>query len=280
MTLYYYETLLLWISVFFYAAGAISFAVSLYFKKEKALQAGTYAAFAVLVPHGASIALRWIQAGRGPYLGYYEITTSVTWIAAAFFAYLVWLHPRFRPAGAFVMPLLLLGIGVAVMSGREIQDLPATFRTYWLTIHVLFAKVSVGACAVSSALGASLILKDRAERVNPGGVLDRLLPPQEQLDELSYRFLAFGFTFIGVMIAAGAVWAKQVWGRYWGWDPIETWSLVAWLLYGVYLHLRVAHGWRGRRAAWLGISALLVLVFALWGSVLIYHSIHSEYIVG
>lgn len=280
MNLYYWETLFLWIAVFFYAVAAIGFGVSIHFQKEKALTAGSYASLAVLVPHGISIALRWIQAGRGPYLGYYEITTSVTWIAAAFYAWLVWRHPRFRPAGVFVMPLLLLGIGVAVMSGREIQQLPVTFRTYWLTIHVLFAKVSVGACAVSSALGASLLLKERAARTRPGGLTDRLLPPQAQLDELSYKFLAFGFTFIGVMIGAGAIWANQVWGRYWGWDPIETWSLVAWLLYGVYLHLRVAHGWRGRRAAWLGFAALFVLIFALWGSVLIYHSIHSEYITG
>lgn len=80
------------------------------------------------------------------------------------------------------------------------------------------------------------------------------------------------------MIVAGAIWANEAWGRYWAWDPIETWSLMTWLAYAAYLHSRLTLGWRGRRSAWFAVLALPLVVFTLVGVPLAYNSIHGAYI--
>jgi ABC-type transport system involved in cytochrome c biogenesis permease subunit len=67
------------------------------------------------------------------------------------------------------------------------------------------------------------------------------------------------------MIAAGSIWAKNLWGSYWSWDPVETWSLLSWLVYGVALHLRVTMGWRGRKLAWLLVFAIIGVLVSFWG---------------
>jgi ABC-type transport system involved in cytochrome c biogenesis permease subunit len=82
---------------------------------------------------------------------------------------------------------------------------------------------------------------------------------------MSYRFIAGGFIMLGLMIISGAFWANQVKGNYWNWDPVEVWSLIAWLIYGIYLHLRVTFGWRGRKLAWYSLIALLVMIISYWG---------------
>jgi cytochrome c-type biogenesis protein CcsB len=117
----------------------------------------------------------------------------------------------------------------------------------------------------------------------PSGALDDILaklPRQEILDDLSFRFVGFGFIVLGMMIAAGAIWANEAWGRYWGWDPIETWSLVSWLVYAAYLHTRLTLGWKGRRSAWFGALALPIVLFALIGVPIVYNSIHGAYLSG
>ncbi len=93
----------------------------------------------------------------------------------------------------------------------------------------------------------------------------RLEPMSARLDEMMFRYLVFGFITDAIMIAAGAIWAKDLWGRYWGWDPLETWSLVSWLIYGVSIHLRITMGWRGVRFAWLMIMALISVVIVFFG---------------
>ncbi|MRR36421.1 c-type cytochrome biogenesis protein CcsB, partial [bacterium] len=103
---------------------------------------------------------------------------------------------------------------------------------------------------------------------------------QEVLDDLQFRFVSVGFVFLGIMIAAGAIWANEAWGRYWAWDPIETWSLISWVVYAAYLHARLTLGWRGRRSALFAMLALPVVVFALIGVPLVYQSIHGAYLIG
>jgi ABC-type transport system involved in cytochrome c biogenesis permease subunit len=85
------------------------------------------------------------------------------------------------------------------------------------------------------------------------------------IDELSAKLIAFGFVADTVMIASGAIWAHGLWGRYWAWDPIETWSLVSWLTYAVYLHVRFTLGWTGSRAAWLALGAAAMIVVTFFG---------------
>lgn len=104
------------------------------------------------------------------------------------------------------------------------------------------------------------------------------LPPPDTIDELSVKFVGVGFIFLSIMIAAGSIWANEAWGRYWGWDPIETWSLITWLVYAGYLHSRYTLGWRGRRSAWFAVAALPFILFTLFGVPSVYNSIHGAYL--
>jgi len=101
------------------------------------------------------------------------------------------------------------------------------------------------------------------------------LPPAAKLDNLAYRVIAFGFPVWTFAIMAGAIWAAEAWGRYWGWDPKETGSFFTWTLYAAYLHARSTRGWRGRRAAWVAVAgfvALMVTYFAVNLAVVGLHS--------
>jgi cytochrome c-type biogenesis protein CcsB len=99
------------------------------------------------------------------------------------------------------------------------------------------------------------------EEAQPSRRLWDLLPPASTLDELAYRTTAFGFPIWTFAIIAGAIWAQAAWGRYWGWDPKETWSFISWTIFAAYLHARATAGWRGRRAAWISLVGLAALVF-------------------
>ena len=92
--------------------------------------------------------------------------------------------------------------------------------------------------------------------------------------------MAVGFIFLSIMIVAGAIWANEAWGRYWGWDPIETWSLISWVVYAGYLHANLTLGWKGTRCAWYAVLALPVMVFTLIGVPIAYQSIHGAYLTG
>ena len=151
--------------------------------------------------------------------------------------------------------------------------------SWWLTVHVLFAKLAYSSFVAAFGLAVVFLLRssDRGGRMR--GILDRL-PIQSVVDDLSYRFAAVGIVFLSVMIVSGAIWANEAWGRYWAWDPIETWSLVSWLIYAMFLHLRLTLGWRERKSAWVLVGALPIMVFTLIVVPVVYNSIHGAYIRG
>ena len=231
-----------------------------------------------MLPHSAALGLRWLEAGHGPYLRQYEVYSSDVWVMMVMFLLVQFWRPALRTAGMVAMPVCLLLIGMAVMASPEIRDLPVTFKTYWLIVHILFAKLAYGSALMGTAMGVLYLASQQKTRTNRLTNFYRRLPPLEVLDELSYAFIGFGFVMLGIMIVAGSIWAKNAWGRYWGWDPVETWALISWLFYGLYLHLRVTFKWQGGRAAWFSVVAMAVLIFALFGIGWFYQSFHSPYI--
>ncbi|HEV2349603.1 MAG TPA: cytochrome c biogenesis protein CcsA [Terriglobia bacterium] len=106
-------------------------------------------------------------------------------------------------------------------------------------------------------------------------VLERLFPPAARLDRLTYKTISIAFPLLTLMIATGAYWANRTWGAYWSWDPKETWALITWLTYVGYLHMRIARGWRGRRAAYFAIIGFAVVVFTFFGVTYLLPGLHS-----
>ena len=158
-------------------------------------------------------------------------------------------------------------------SEMAIQAIPPALKSYWLVFHVITAILAYGAFAVSFGLGLMYILKTYYEE----NVLkvELRLPPAMVLDELSYKIIIFGFSFLTLVIITGAIWANYAWGTYWSWDPKETWSLITWIIYAGYLHARLMLEWRGKRAAWLAILGFVAILFTFFGVNYLLPGLHS-----
>lgn len=274
--MYRWEVILLWVSVSFYVTASVLYVYSLVFHKDWYGKAGLVT-LAGIIPHSVSIVLRWIESGHGPYVTFYEVTISDTWVALLLFLLVQYKYKKLELLGVFVVPISFLLIGLGVMSSAQIYHTPTSFQTYWLFVHILFAKLAFGSILLGTGLSVFYLIKEKkGQFAHP--TLNKHLPDLDTIDELGYRFIAFGFLHLGIMIAAGSIWANKAWGRYWGWDPVETWSLISWLIYGLYLHLRLTWGWRGRKSAWYVIAVFAVLLFSIFGVVYLYHSVHSYYL--
>lgn len=271
------EALAAWAAIVSYAASATAFTVGIIFVKPKVENVAVGLAWAGFIAQIVSIGARWIRVGHGPYLGFYEVSTLLACIAVGGFLFLVYRYPGVRIAGVVLIPVALLIVGGSLLVNQEAQAITGSLASYWLVIHVVFANLAFGAYAVSFVLAVAYLLKDSQSAARWHSLLDRF-PEQDVLDALTMRFVGAGFIFQGVMIASGAIWANEAWGRYWGWDPVETWSLIAWAVYAIYMHLALTLGWRGRKAAWIAVIALPVILFSLLGVPIAYNSIHGAYL--
>lgn len=273
------EIMWMWAAVSVYAASAALFIIGFVFKKERAALAGLVVAAAGLVPHIAATAGRWVRLGHGPYLGFYEVISSYALVGVVIFALLVWRFKQLRALGVVLMPIAFLVLGGAMLAPKSELAVTPMLASYWLVVHVAFAKLSYGSFITSFGLAVVYLARSRRPE---GALATRFskLPRQDVIDDLIFKFIAAGFIFLGIMIAAGAIWANESWGRYWGWDPIETWSLISWLCYAVILHLRLTMGWKGDRFAWAAVAGLPVNLFAVVGVAIVYNSIHGAYMTG
>ena len=225
--------------------------------------------------HLAGLVTRGIAAGRAPWGNMYEFALTATLAATA--VLLVGLRTwRVRAVGAVVVPvvLLLLGLGVTVLYTDAEQLVPA-LRSYWLWIHVTAATIAAGGFLLGGAFTVLHLLRDRAvAKGRPAGWL-RTLPPAATLERLAYRAHVFAFPVFTFAVMAGAIWAENAWGRYWGWDPKETWSFITWVCYAASLHARSTPGWRGRGSDTFALLGFAALMFNLFGVNIWITGLHS-----
>jgi cytochrome c-type biogenesis protein CcsB len=271
------EKVLLLLAIVAYAASAVLFAARVLREREWMPRWARRVALTGLALHAVAIALRWRETGHGPYVNTYEVLSSDAWVIVA--GYLL-LEARVRwlsNLGVAAMSIAFLMMGAGLMGSDEVRRLPPTLQSSWLVVHIAFAKLTVASIALASALGAIFLLKARG--AGEGSWLARTAP-LEVLDDWGYRLVAFGFIALTNMIIAGAIWANASWGSYWSWDPTETWSLVVWFVYGLYLHGRVTFGWRGRVSAGFVIGAFAFSVVAFFVLPYFVKGQHSQYMTG
>lgn len=273
------EIVLMWAALTFYVASTVMYVIGVVFTKEQVAQWALLASAFGLVLQAAAIVARWVRLGHGPYIGYYEVAIALTVCTVAVFVVAAWRNPRLNPAGLGIMPVAVVLLGGAMLASKADFPITAGLASYWLFIHVAFANLAFGAFAGSFGLAVVFVLRERSKGGKWAERLDRL-PDQEVVDELVGRFVLAGFLLWGIMIATGAIWANESWGRYWSWDPIETWSLIVWLIYAVYLHLRYTMRWRGEKLAWFAIVSMPIALFCLVGIPTVYNTIHAGYIGG
>ena len=209
----------------------------------------------------AGVIARGLSAGRVPWGNMYEF--SITGALAFSGAYLAALRKydlRWLGLLVSIAVLLILGTAVAVLYRPSAPLVPA-LKSIWLVIHVSAAIISGGVFLLANTIAAAYLYLDTMESKGERTTWAKRLPSLENLDQLSYRLIAFVFPLWSFSVIAGAIWAESAWGRYWGWDPKETWAFITWVAYAAYLHARVTIGWRGRRAAWLCIFAGSTFLF-------------------
>ncbi|HEY6787701.1 MAG TPA: c-type cytochrome biogenesis protein CcsB [Trebonia sp.] len=204
--------------------------------------------------HVIAVVTRGLAVHRAPWGNMYEFITALTCIAAVFFVY-VMIRYRAWALGVFVMGAVVIALGLAqTLIYTKAAPLVPALQSYWLSIHVTAMTLATGVFFVAAVLGILYIVADRyrarvaAGKAQPGNGLIARIPSADQLDKLTYRTVIFGFPVWTFGVIAGAIWADQAWGRYWGWDPVETWAFITWVLYAAYLHARATAGWRGMRA--------------------------------
>ena len=217
--------------------------------------------------HTTAVITRGLAVHRAPWGNMYEFITALTCVAAIFFVFAM-IRYRAWTLGVFVMGAVVVTLGLAeTLIYTAPGDLVPALQSYWLDIHVTAMTLATGIFFVSAVLGFVYLWVDRytrrvaAGRAAPGNGIVRRLPAIEQLDRLTYRTIVFGFPVWTFGVIAGAIWADQAWGRYWGWDPVETWAFITWVLYAAFLHARATAGWRGRRAHYVQLLGFASLIF-------------------
>ena len=234
-----------------------------------------------LAAHLLGVVSRGLAVHRVPWGDMYEFVTTVTCVAVAVFVVFMVRYRAYR-LGLFVLGpvVVLLGIAETVIYTPAGQ-LPPALQSYWLAIHVTSITLATGAFVVAALLAVSYLLADRhAQRAaaglpTRGSAIFRLLPDPKLIDRLAYRTAVFGFPLWTFGIIAGAIWADEAWGRYWGWDPTETWAFITWVVYAGYLHARATAGWRGRRSAYIMLIGFGCLLFNTIVISLLVKGLHS-----
>jgi cytochrome c-type biogenesis protein CcsB len=280
-----------------YLAAAVGYFHHLAFRRRGVLVAGRTAASAGLAVHAVSVVARGLAAGRVPWGNMYEYATVVGFLVVGIYLLAVERLWHTEAVGGFA-----LGVAVLAMAGATLIYVPPgplvpALNSYWLRIHVVLAMLGSSLFILGTVFTVLYLVKDRrgrseardravvpardralvgarpdrpedyvsAEEPDAGPPLSRRgrLPAAAVLDRIAYRTIVFAFPIWTMAIIAGAIWAEEAWGRYWGWDPKEVWSFITWVVFAAYLHARATVGWRGRRAAVLVLVGFTALVFNL-----------------
>jgi cytochrome c-type biogenesis protein CcsB len=263
------SSLLLSIVTFIYALAWFLYVFAWVFHQRIAAKAATWTAIAACAGNGAGFFWRWYESyqigggyGHAPLSNIYESLVFFAWTISVIYL-LVEARYKSRMIGSFVIPLAFFALAYASFgTSAKIQPLIPALKSNWLIAHVITC--FIGYAAFALAFGISIIYLLKKDRPTDSAVMGRL-PDAALLDELTHRLTMFGFLFLTAGIISGAVWANSAWGRYWGWDPKETWSLITWFVYATLLHARMMHGWRGKRIAVLTIVGFAAVMFTYFG---------------
>jgi cytochrome c-type biogenesis protein CcsB len=234
-----------------------------------------------VLAHGGVLVFRGLATDRLPWGNMYEFATATVLVAVVAYIVFALRAPALRHLGLFVLaPVVLALVLIGLFLYAQAGPLVAALRSYWLAIHVSTAIIGFGIFFVSGIASVMFLVRSRYEaRLADGGapesgIVSRL-PAAAALDRVAHRTAVFGFPIWTFAVIAGAIWAEAAWGRFWGWDPKETWAFIAWVVYAAYLHARTTAGWRGRPAAWVNVVGLVVMIFNLLFVNMVSTGLHS-----
>ena len=262
-----------------FGAASVLYLAALYAGNERLSCYGSKVCILAAVVSTAALGVRWYESyqmgiGRIPVTNLYESLVFFAW--SINLAYLV-VERKYgtRAFGVFIMPIAFFTMMFAVSRDSAIGPLVPALQSYWLHAHVITCFLGYAAFAVSAGAAVMYLIKSHDGRKGGKQGVAQRMPSDKVLDDLVYRAIICGFPLLTVGIITGAAWANFAWGSYWSWDPKETWSLIVWILYAVYLHARITRGWHGERAALLSIVGFAATIFCYLGVNLLLAGLHS-----
>ncbi len=267
----HYNTSILSVVTFIYGFAAVLYVFSWVFRKDMPGKIATGITLTACIGNAAGLILRWYESyqidsgyGHAPLSNIYE---SLTFFALTISIIYLVVERRYRNRviGVFALPLAFFALAYASFgTSDKIQPLIPALKSNWLIAHVITCFIGYAAFGVAFGISIMYLFQSGRKPVAEIGILSRM-PDSSMLDELTHQLIMFGFLFLTVGIISGAVWANSAWGRYWGWDPKETWSFITWLIYASVLHFRMMRGWRGKRIAVLSIIGFAAVLFTYFG---------------
>ncbi len=250
--------------VVYFIATVMQFAGAM-FKKARLKSVSWIASIAGFVILTGYLVARGIEAGHIPFSNQFEFATAFGWGIGLMH---IVLKVRLKQdwIASVALPAVFLAVSYAALLPRDIRELMPALRSAWFSLHIGAAVFSYASFAIAGGIGIKYLA---AHKKNPE---DAHLP---QLDYLSYRLIAFGFLMLTIVILSGCIWAEQAWSSFWTWDPKETWALITWIIYAIYLHQRLRKKWQGKRMAYYTIIALVCILFTFIGVNQILPGLHS-----
>ncbi len=242
-----------------YFLSMVFYAVSLFFKNKILPLTARFFIICVIFSLSMYLGMRWQIALRPPLSNMFESLVVFAWAIAVFLIFID-LKYQIKVINALTALMGLLALGYASLLDKEIVPLMPALRSNWLTLHVLTCFIAYAALTVAFVFGVIILFKKEQNT---------------DLDNISHRIIAFGFLFLTLGIISGSVWANSAWGTYWTWDPKETWSLITWVIYAIYLHSRLKRGWKGKKAAWLSVIGFMAVLFTYFGVTYLLTGLHS-----
>ena len=250
-----------------YLLGLLLAVIAL-FGRRRFFEVGFIVLLAVgVVIQTAYMTIRWYEAGRAPFSNMFESLVLFAWAVV-----IIYLVIRIRinvPAiGAATSLLAVLTLAYASAFESDITPLVPALQSNWLSVHVFTCFLGYGGFALSFLAAIAFLIACRSgSRVR--------VETRDAIELIVSKTISFGFLFLTLGIITGAVWANSAWGTYWSWDPKESWSLITWFIYAVYLHCRFMRGWRGKRAAWVAIIGFASVLFTYIGVNFVLSGLHS-----
>jgi cytochrome c-type biogenesis protein CcsB len=270
--------LLGWV-ILLYFLGGLTYLVAAVFQQNRL---NTVARCTTLLGwglHTFSLVWRWIESyqlniGHAPLSNFYESLLFFSWAVICISYAAFWRQMR-NYVGSFIAFLASLLLAYASFGGHanEIMPLMPALKSNWLIIHVVTCFLAYASFALACGAALLYLFLSRSSQAKVKRQT-ALISPQE-MDDLIYRAIMIGFFLLTLGILTGAVWAESAWGRYWSWDPKETWSFITWLVYAGLLHARLARGWQGKRIAVLAVVGFLAVLFTYFGVSFLLPGLHA-----
>lgn len=272
------QTAIMWMC-FLYAMSGVAYWAGLLARADGLTRTGSGLLWSATTMGLIGLMVRWYESyligadvGHIPISNLYEVFVLFCIITSLLYLYYEGRYAT-RKLGAFVLLIILAAVWFILWytfdrGAHEIQPLVPALQSWWMKIHVPANFIGYGAFSIAAMIGVAYLLSGK-------GVMTRLLPPAEVMDDVMYKSIAIGFAFFTIATILGAMWAAEAWGGYWSWDPKETWALIVWLNYAAWLHMRLIKGLRGPLLAWWAVVGLLVTTFAFIGVNMFLSGLHS-----